>query len=104
MDRALDSEREARTRLRPLKRQAEAAELHERLARQIDEAGWTLAADAARAAGSALADAAAEPETEPDAAAADRETAEAALAARGSEREPLSSRFYAARSAAERAA
>ena len=29
MDRALDVEREARTRLRPLKRQAEAAELHE---------------------------------------------------------------------------
>ena len=32
MDRALDVEREARTRLRPLKRQAEAAELHGRLA------------------------------------------------------------------------
>ena len=35
LDRALDVEREARTRLRPLKRQAEAAELHERLERQI---------------------------------------------------------------------
>src|SRR5436190_2108708 len=57
LDRALDVEREARTRLRPLKRQAEAAELHERLARQIDEAGWTLAADAARAAGESLASA-----------------------------------------------
>ncbi len=34
LDRALDVEREARTRLRPLKRQAEAAELHERLERQ----------------------------------------------------------------------
>ena len=33
LDRALDVEREARTRLRPLKRQAEAAELHERLER-----------------------------------------------------------------------
>src|SRR4051794_2857177 len=31
LDRALDVEREARSRLRPLKRQAEAAELHERL-------------------------------------------------------------------------
>ena len=35
LDRALDVEREARTRLRPLKRQAEAAELHERLERQM---------------------------------------------------------------------
>src|SRR6201995_4675988 len=34
LDRALDIEREARTRLRPLKRQSEAAELHERLERQ----------------------------------------------------------------------
>ena len=34
LDRALDVEREARTRLRPLKRQAEAAELHERLEHQ----------------------------------------------------------------------
>ncbi|MCW3064560.1 MAG: hypothetical protein JWN32_1732, partial [Solirubrobacterales bacterium] len=40
LDRALDVEREARSRLRPLKRQAEAAELHERLQRQSDEAGW----------------------------------------------------------------
>ncbi len=38
LDRALDVEREARTRLRPLKRQAEAAELHERLERQMLEA------------------------------------------------------------------
>ena len=57
LDRALDVEREARTRLRPLKRQAEAAELHERLARQSDEARWTLARDAARAAAAALAEA-----------------------------------------------
>ncbi len=34
LDRALDVEREARSRLRPLKRQAEAAELHERLERR----------------------------------------------------------------------
>src|SRR3954452_19859864 len=51
LDRALDVEREARTRLRPLKRQAEAAELHARLERQSDEARWTLARDAARGAG-----------------------------------------------------
>src|ERR687894_1575897 len=40
--RALDVEREARSRLRPLKRQAEAAQLHERLARQTDEATHEL--------------------------------------------------------------
>src|SRR5690349_14106158 len=55
LDRALDVEREARTRLRPLKRQAEAAELHERLARQTDEARWALARDAARTAAAAMA-------------------------------------------------
>src|SRR3954464_14994293 len=54
LDRALDVEREARTRLRPLKRQAEAAELHERLERQSDEARWTLARDAVREATAAL--------------------------------------------------
>ena len=48
VDRALDVEREARTRLRPLKRQAEAAELHERLERQTLEARWELARDASR--------------------------------------------------------
>ena len=45
LDRALDVEREARSRLRPLKRQAEAAELHARLERQSLEAQ----SDAARA-------------------------------------------------------
>src|SRR6201989_3088444 len=54
LDRALDVEREARTRLRPLKRQAEAAELHARLERQTDEARWTLAQEDARAAVVAL--------------------------------------------------
>jgi chromosome segregation protein len=48
LDRALDVEREARTRLRPLKRQAEAAELHERLERQILQARLELARDATR--------------------------------------------------------
>ena len=45
LDRALDVEREARTRLRPLKRQAEAAELHERLEHQTLQARWELAKD-----------------------------------------------------------
>ena len=49
LDRALDVEREARSRLRPLKRQAEAAELHERLERQTLEARWELARDELRA-------------------------------------------------------
>src|ERR1700736_4944024 len=49
LDRALDVEREARTQLRPLKRQAEAAELHERLERQVLEARLELARDASRA-------------------------------------------------------
>src|SRR3954463_11268060 len=55
LDRALDVEREARTRLRPLKRQAEAAELHERLERQSLEARLELARDAAGSAGRELA-------------------------------------------------
>src|SRR5450631_4069554 len=48
LDRALDVEREARTRLRPLKRQAEAAALHERLERQTLEARLELARDSSR--------------------------------------------------------
>src|SRR5438093_7254486 len=48
--RVLDVEREARSRLRPLKRQAEAAELHERLERQSLEARLELLQDACAAA------------------------------------------------------
>src|SRR3954454_6396552 len=94
LDRALDVEREARTRLRPLKRQAEAAELHERLARQTDEARWTLAREGARGARAALVEAvgavaatraaAAEAEGRAVEEAGRRERAEQALAARGS--------------------
>jgi chromosome segregation protein len=112
LDRALDVEREARTRLRPLKRQAEAAELHERLERQTDEALWTLAREDVRATGEALREAeaavaaarAATDETEHELreVAARRQQAEDALASRGSEREGLANRFYAARSAHER--
>src|SRR5256714_5964197 len=50
LSRALDVEREARSRLRPLKRQAEAAELHERLERQSLEARLELARDDVRGA------------------------------------------------------
>jgi len=114
LDRALDVEREARTRLRPLKRQAEAAELHERLERQTDEARWTLAREAARGSVAALADAeaavaaaraaAVETERELHDVGQRREQAEQALASRGDERERLNNRFHAARSGHERIA
>jgi chromosome segregation ATPase len=45
LDRALDVEREARSHLRPLKRQAEAAETHARLERQAMELRAPLVAD-----------------------------------------------------------
>ena len=114
LGRALDVEREARSRLRPLKRQAEAAELHERLERQTLEARHALARDAARAARAALAAAeerargarAARDEAEAQLAevAARREQAEQAFAAQSRERERLQARAYAARCAAERIA
>src|SRR5436853_3671539 len=112
LDRALDVEREARTRLRPLKRQAEAAELHERLERQTLEARWELARDAVRDRRTALAAAEAEAaaartareeaRTALAAVASRREEAEAALAARSEEREALAARAYAARAARDR--
>ena len=113
LDRALDVEREARTRLRPLKRQAEAAELHERLERQTDEARWSLARDALRTARGEL-----ERRRGRGRRGAGGERAHGGCAGRGP-RPPrarprrrcppaapsaraLSNRFYAARSAAER--
>jgi chromosome segregation protein len=112
LDRALDVEREARSRLRPLKRQAEAAELHARLERQALEIRWELARDdvrghrAAREAAQATAAEVRERrqtlETELEAVAKRREAAEEALAARSAQREELSRRAYAAKSAAER--
>src|ERR671910_1016026 len=76
LGRALDVEREARSRLRPLKRQAEAAELHERLERQTVEARWELARDAVRARREELASA----EATAVAARAARDEVQAALA------------------------
>jgi chromosome segregation protein len=113
LDRALDVEREARTRLRPLKRQAEAAELHARLERQSLEARWELVRDdvrgrrAALSAAQATAAAARERRDEIDRTlaevAARREAAEDALARRAQRHEALSQRHFAARSARERA-
>jgi chromosome segregation protein len=112
LDRALDVEREARSRLRPLKRQAEAAELHERLERQTVEARWELARDAVRARRAELEAAAAtaararaardEAQAELGAVAARREAAEEALAKRTEQREALAQRAFRARSSAER--
>jgi chromosome segregation protein len=112
LDRALDVEREARSRLRPLKRQAEAAELHQRLERQALEIRWELARDEVRGQrlGMAQAQTAAgevrarrrQLTDELGDVARRREAAEEALAARSAQREELSRRSYAASSAAER--
>jgi chromosome segregation protein len=112
LDRALDVEREARTRLKPLKRQAEAAELHARLARQSCQARWELARDDLRSQLEALEQAQAQAsamrarreqvERELEEVARRREAAEEALAGRSALREELSRRSYAAQSAGER--
>ena len=114
LGRALDVEREARSRLRPLKRQAEAAELHERLERQTLEARYTLARDAAREARATLAGAeerARAARTERDEAerlltevAQRREQAEQAFAEQARERERIQAGLFSARSAADRIA
>jgi chromosome segregation protein len=112
LDRALDIEREARTRLRPLKRQAEAAELHERLERQILQARLELATDTSRSRRLELVGA----ETRVAAARQSREEiesklqetidrrgeAERALSERAERHDGLSRRVYEARSAHER--
>jgi chromosome segregation protein len=110
--RALDIEREARSRLRPLKRQAEAADLHTRLERQQLEARMELVSDSARDAGRALraaekASAAARSDRETiekklEAVAARRRAAEEAFAARSRAREEISRRLFAATSAIDR--
>jgi chromosome segregation protein len=112
LDRALDVEREARTRLRPLKRQAEAAELHERLEHQMLQARFELAREAVRARGEELAQA----EEGVRAARAAREqiesrlrtvvqrraAAESALAERTERHDAIARRAYEARSARDR--
>ena len=112
LDRALDVEREARSRLRPLKRQAEAAELHERLEHQMLQARFELAREAVRATRVRLVEA----EEGVQAARAAREQiesrlravverrgrAESALAERTERHDALSRRVYEARSGRER--
>ncbi|HUH81621.1 MAG TPA: AAA family ATPase [Solirubrobacteraceae bacterium] len=112
VDRALDVEREARSRLRPLKRQAEAARLHERLERQILDARRELLTDRvrarreelratqARSAGAHERRAAVEARLHETLEA--RHVAEQALAEQAARRERLSRRSYEARAAGER--
>ncbi len=112
LDRALHVEREARSRLRPLKRQAEAAELHARLERQTLEARWELGRDELRAQRQLLEQAEAQAlevrsarerlERELEAIAARRQAAEEALSQRSAQREELSRRCFGAQSALER--
>jgi len=112
LDRALDVEREARTRLRPLKRQAEAAELHERLEHQMLQARYELAREAVRARTEELAQAeegvqaarAAREQIESRlrAVVARRAAAEQALAERTERHDAISKRAFQARSARER--
>jgi chromosome segregation protein len=114
LDRALDVEREARTRLRPLKRQAEAAELHERLERQMLEARLELARDIARVRRAALEEAEARVGEARDARAGvesrlqttvdRRGRAERALGERAERHDALARRVYDARSTRERLA
>jgi chromosome segregation protein len=112
LDRALDVEREARTRLRPLKRQAEAAELHERLELQMLQARLALARDAAyvrreelQAAEARVGEAREERakiEARLQETVRRRGVAERALAERAERHDALSRRAYEARSAHER--
>jgi chromosome segregation protein len=114
LDRALDIEREARSRLRPLKRQAEAAELHERLERQILQARWELAREDSRARGVELESAEArvgqaraaraDIERRLQETIAERGAAERALAERAERHDACSRLLYDARSAHERLA
>ena len=112
LDRALDVEREARGRLRPLKRQAEAAELHARLERQLLEARWTLACETLRVRAQDLDGAesrvgsAREARTAVEArlqtVVGRRTTAEGALTERSERHDALARRVYDARSARDR--
>ncbi len=76
LDRALDIEREARSRLKPLRRQSQAAELHERLELQSLQARLELARDEQRIRAGEVAGA----QREADEARAQRDAADAALA------------------------
>ncbi|MDQ6811531.1 MAG: AAA family ATPase, partial [Actinomycetota bacterium] len=112
LDRALDVEREARTRLRPLKRQADAAQLHERLERQVLESRLQLARERSQVQALELGDAEARVgearaararvEGELQAMIEKRGEAERTLAERSERHDALARGVYDARSARER--
>jgi chromosome segregation protein len=112
LDRALDVEREARTRLRPLKRQAEAAQLHERLEHQMLELRLTLAREQSRVCREQLAEAEAavsaaregqrQTQARLDQVGERRAASESALSQRSERHDALAQRAYRARSARER--
>jgi chromosome segregation ATPase len=112
LDRAMDVEREARSSLRPLKRQAEAAQLHERLERQTLEVRWELVADSRRSRAAELGAAQErvriarerreEIESRLRVVGERRGRAETALTERGQRHDALAGRLFQARSARER--
>lgn len=112
LDQALLVEQEARKQLGPLKRQAEAAELHKRLERQTVEARWELVRDGLRARraqlGAAQAETAAakaerdELQGQLDAVIAERREAEEALQQQAQRRDRLASRARRVQSSADR--
>ncbi len=112
VDRVLDVEREARSRLRPLKRQAEAAQLHERLERQVLDARRELTADRVRVRREELGlaetrsagarERLATVEAQLQETLEQRHAAEQALAEQSARREQLSRQVYEARTAVER--
>lgn len=112
LDRVLDVEREARSRLRPLKRQAEAAETHARLELQSDELRAEEAADTLLRAGDELEQAttlardvrAAREQTENElkTVAERREATERQIAAEAARREQATESLYSVRSVVER--
>lgn len=111
LDRCLDVEREARSRLRPLKRQAEAADHHRRLQRQSLELRARLVADdllkvrtelSAHEKDAAQARQAREGvEQKLEQVSRQRDEAEQKLAARGQQRELLTKAYFGTQSAAE---
>ncbi|MFY9265439.1 MAG: chromosome segregation SMC family protein, partial [Solirubrobacterales bacterium] len=114
LDRVLDVEREARSRLKPLKRQAEAAETHARLELQANELRAEQAADQLLRAGDELRQAteqataarAAREQIEGQLAevARLREATEQKLAAESARREQATESLYSVRSVSERLA
>ncbi|MFT4049870.1 MAG: AAA family ATPase [Solirubrobacterales bacterium] len=112
LDRVLDVEREARSRLKPLKRQAEAAETHARLELQSNELRAEEAADQLLRAGRELEDAtnlatearAAREKIEVQLAevAKQREIAEQKIAAESARREKATESLFSVRSVCER--